>query len=92
MIDDFREATLSLGGKQTVEKWTQDKGHNAEIAAFAQAIRAGESAPIPWEDLRATSLATILALRSLREGEPVDLVDALVSCLDESLSPELQAA
>jgi predicted dehydrogenase/threonine dehydrogenase-like Zn-dependent dehydrogenase len=71
VIDDFREVVLSVGGKQTVHKWTQDKGHRAEIAAFADAARRGGSWPITWDELRATSLASILAVRSLREGLPI---------------------
>lgn len=75
VIDDFRQVTLSAGGRQTTEKWTQDKGHQAEINAFANAIRNGGSSPISWEELRATSLAPILAVCSLRDGTPIDLAD-----------------
>jgi predicted dehydrogenase len=76
VIDDFREVVLSHGGKRLIEKYTQDKGHNAEVAAFAEAIRMGGPAPISWEDLYCTSLASILAMRSLREGLPVHLGSA----------------
>ena len=48
----------------------------AEIAAFAHAISGGGSAPIPWDHLRSTTLASILAVRSLREGVPFDLAMA----------------
>jgi predicted dehydrogenase/threonine dehydrogenase-like Zn-dependent dehydrogenase len=76
VIDDFREVILSVGGKQKVRRWTQDKGHNAEIKTFAEAIRTGGSAPITWQDLRSTSLAAILAVRSLREGIPIDFAES----------------
>jgi predicted dehydrogenase/threonine dehydrogenase-like Zn-dependent dehydrogenase len=87
IIDDFREVVLSVGGKQTRKGWTQDKGHTAEIAAFAQAIRTGGEWPIPWTELRATTLASILAIRSLREGMPLELQG--VDC--ESEEPENHA-
>lgn len=73
VIDDFRQVILSVDGKQSVKNWTQDKGHNAEILAFAQAIRVGGPAPISWQDLQSVSLAAIMAVRSLREGMPLEL-------------------
>jgi predicted dehydrogenase len=74
VIDDFREVTLSVGGKQTRQRWKQqDKGHQAEIAAFAAALAQGGPPPIAWDELRAVSLASILAVRSLHEGVPLPL-------------------
>lgn len=74
VIDDFRVTQLISGGKTRTIKGAQDKGHGAEIAAFASAISGGGAAPIPWRHLRSVSLAAILAVRSLREGMPIDLV------------------
>lgn len=74
VIDDFREVLTCAGGKQkTVRGWHQDKGHRGEVAAFAEALTRGGPAPIPWEELRAVSLAAILAVRSIREGVPFDI-------------------
>lgn len=74
VIEDFRELTTASGGKLKSDKrWQQDKGHRAEIEAFAEALLKGGPSPIPWEELRAVSLAAILAVRSLREGIPFDL-------------------
>lgn len=74
VIDDFRLVTTCAQGKTKQFKLRQqDKGHQAAIAAFASALRTGGPSPIPWEDLRAVSLAAILAVRSLREGVPFDL-------------------
>ena len=50
----------------------QDKGHRAEIAAFADWLVKGGAAPIPWPELRAVTLASLMAVRSLREGLPVE--------------------
>ena len=74
VIDDFREVITSAGGKvKKARTWGQNKGHHAEIEAFAQALTAGGTWPISWEDLRAVSLAAILAVRSIREGIAFDI-------------------
>jgi predicted dehydrogenase/threonine dehydrogenase-like Zn-dependent dehydrogenase len=74
VIDDFRSVTLVSGGKSKTRKaWSQDKGHRAELDAFAAALKSGGPPPIPWSDLRAVSLAAILAVRSLREGVPFEI-------------------
>jgi hypothetical protein len=74
VIEDFRELTMAANGKLKKERrWQQDKGHRAEIEAFAQAVAKGGPSPIPWEDLRAVSLASMLAVRSLREGIPFEI-------------------
>ncbi len=74
VIDDFRKATGTAGGRaRTLWSSGQDKGHRAEVRAFARALQAGGSWPISWEDLRAVSLASILAVMSLREGVPFEI-------------------
>lgn len=74
VIEDFSKVITCAGGKTRVAwKGSQDKGHGAEIEAFAEAVKRGGEWPIPWGDLRAVSLASILAVRSLREGYPFEL-------------------
>jgi predicted dehydrogenase/NADPH:quinone reductase-like Zn-dependent oxidoreductase len=74
IIDDFREVTTAHAGKtKRTRGWGQDKGHAAEVEAFARALVEGGPAPIPWAELRAVSLASILAVRSLREGAPLEV-------------------
>ncbi len=74
VIDDFRTVTLCRDGRTTRKKLRgQDKGQRAEIAAFAEALVNGGPAPILWHELRAVTLASLMAVRSLREGLPVDL-------------------
>lgn len=76
VIEDFRQVTTASHGKLTTGKIrAQDKGHAGEIAAWAHALREGGPAPIAWEDLRATSLTAMLAMRSMREGYPLSLLD-----------------
>jgi len=74
VIDDFVRVEISSGGKRSSKKGLQqDKGHAAEIEAFARALVEGGPAPIPWDELRAVSVASILAVRSLREGVPFEI-------------------
>ena len=74
VIDDFRSAVGWSGGKRKrLWRGTLDKGHTAELNAFVQAVAGGGGIPIKWAELRATTLASILAVRSLREGMPVDV-------------------
>jgi predicted dehydrogenase len=47
----------------------QDKGHRAEWQEFARAIRNGGPAPISFEEICATALATIRIVDSLRSGQ-----------------------
>ncbi len=73
IIDDFRKVTTVRHGKTRVHKHRKDKGHGAEIQEFAAAIANGDAAPIPWTDLRAVTLASILAVRSMREQVTLDI-------------------
>ncbi|MEZ6035074.1 MAG: bi-domain-containing oxidoreductase [Planctomycetaceae bacterium] len=71
VIDDFRSVQTCRGGRTKTESFAQDKGHSAEVTAFAKAIAAGSGSPIAWEQIVATTLASIGAVRSLREGIPI---------------------
>jgi predicted dehydrogenase/threonine dehydrogenase-like Zn-dependent dehydrogenase len=74
VIEDFREVITCAGGKtKRTRTWDQDKGHRDEVDAFARSLNKGEAAPIAWEELRAVSLAAILAVRSIREGIPLEI-------------------
>ncbi|HXG60974.1 MAG TPA: bi-domain-containing oxidoreductase [Planctomycetota bacterium] len=74
VIDDFREACFSVEGRiRRQRRWRRDKGHRDELAAFAELILRGGEAPVSWPELRAVSLTALLAVRSLREGVPLDI-------------------
>jgi len=76
IIDDFRVAeTWSRGKRKVVWKGRRDKGHKAELEAFIQAVVSGGNAPISWTEIRSTTLASILAVHSLRAGHPFDVSD-----------------
>jgi predicted dehydrogenase/D-arabinose 1-dehydrogenase-like Zn-dependent alcohol dehydrogenase len=73
VIDDFRSVTTCRNGRMSTTKSQMHKGHLEEIQAFASALCDKRESPIPWDDLRAVTAASILAVRSLREGVPFDV-------------------
>ncbi len=72
-IDDFR-ALYRHGGGGSDRLWrgAQDKGHAEEIAAFAQAVVAGGSSPVPFEEAVAATRVTFAIERAMRSGSAVD--------------------
>lgn len=74
-IDNFLTLSVTENGRTRVEKakMGQDKGHRAELAAFAQAVAAGGPAPVEEAELVETARATIAVLDSLRLGQRIVL-------------------
>jgi predicted dehydrogenase len=74
-IEDFREQVIVSGSKSKRSRAVldQDKGHQAELEAFATAVARGGPAPVDENELIETSLATIAVLESLQSGAPVAL-------------------
>lgn len=74
-IDDFRGISIVRDGRTIVQRsrLQQDKGHQAEMAAFVTAVRGSAGPPIDEAELLETSLATIAVLESLQSGARVDL-------------------
>lgn len=67
----------------------QDKGHNAEVGAFVEAVRAGGPPVIPFDELELVTRASFAAVRSAREGVMVRFrTEAPAS---ERPAPELSA-
>jgi predicted dehydrogenase len=74
ILEDFRRLELRRGGKvRVVRKASQDKGHDAGVAAFLTAVRDGGEPPIPVATIAAVTRATFAALDSLATGERVDV-------------------
>jgi polar amino acid transport system substrate-binding protein len=74
VLDDFRQLTLSQGGRRrTAKRLSQDKGFDQEVAAFLTAVRGGGEPPIPLRSLVATTRATFAIEESLRSGLPVSV-------------------
>ena len=74
-ISDFAEVKLLSGDsvKQVGKK--QSKGHKELITAFISSVQRGETPPISYESLFATTDATFAAVRSMRTGEPQPIGD-----------------
>jgi predicted dehydrogenase/threonine dehydrogenase-like Zn-dependent dehydrogenase len=77
VLEDFRRLELVRHGRKQVfrSRLRQDKGHTGEWQAFARAIREGSQGPIPWNQIVASTLATLRAVDSRATGLPL-AVDA----------------
>ncbi|MBZ5704888.1 MAG: bi-domain-containing oxidoreductase [Acidobacteriia bacterium] len=77
VLEDFRRLELVRHGRKQVvrSRLRQDKGHRGEWAAFANAICSGSEAPIPFDEIIASTLATLRVVDSRASGQPV-AVDA----------------
>jgi predicted dehydrogenase/threonine dehydrogenase-like Zn-dependent dehydrogenase len=91
VLEDFRRLDLIRDGKkETVHsRWRQDKGHRGEWAAFAESVKEGKGAPIAFEDLVCSALATLRIQESVATGKPL-AVDA-AAFIDAALqTPNLE--
>jgi predicted dehydrogenase len=70
-IDHWGAIELWSGGRRRTANGNRDKGHAAELKAFLDVVRTGGSWPIAWDDIRATTVASLAAVCSLRDGGPV---------------------
>lgn len=73
-LDNFR--TLRGFGVKGLRKFKTprvDKGHAAELAAFVDRIETGGAPLIPFPQLANVTRASFAAVRSAREGRPIDL-------------------
>jgi polar amino acid transport system substrate-binding protein len=69
-LEDFEEALFHRNGCTRSVRWRrQQKGHAEELAAFREAITRGGPAPISFDELARTTLATIEAVDCIRSGK-----------------------
>lgn len=71
VIDDFVTTTVVRRGRTEQFKTKQDKGHREELARFVAMVTTGGPPPIPLDQLRASSLATVAAVESLSVGAAI---------------------
>ena len=72
ILDNFKALTLhQQGSVRTVRRSTIDKGHREEVLQFLSALETGSEAPIPFDELVATTRTTFRILDSLRLAVPV---------------------
>jgi predicted dehydrogenase/threonine dehydrogenase-like Zn-dependent dehydrogenase len=71
VLEDFRRLELTRGGsKQTIRhRWRQDKGHRDEWTAFVQSLRQGHGAPIAFDEIVCSTLATLRIQESAATGK-----------------------
>jgi predicted dehydrogenase len=70
VLDDFRSLELVAGGRSRKQRSAnQDKGFDEEIRLTLEAMKAGGSMPISFEELHATTRATLAVLTALRSGQ-----------------------
>ncbi|MCC6956061.1 MAG: hypothetical protein IT316_04650, partial [Anaerolineales bacterium] len=68
VLEDYRALELVNDGRRKTlrSRLRQDKGHQAEWAAFAAAIERGGPPPIPYDHLFGVTRASFEAVRALR--------------------------
>ncbi len=72
VIDDFRLLQTSRGPNKRKRRMRQDKGHDAEMAAFSLAVRGGAVVPqLSFEDAVHTTLVTFALVESVRTGRSI---------------------
>src|SRR5262249_14010087 len=92
MLEDFRYLELVRHGRKRVmrSRWSQDKGHKNELRAFIHAVASQGAAPIPFEQIVGSTLATLRLKNSCQIGTPqtVALGDFVSSALEHSAAPK----
>jgi predicted dehydrogenase/threonine dehydrogenase-like Zn-dependent dehydrogenase len=74
VLKDFRELSIYGDGRSFRKKlFSQDKGQKYMVRAFVEAVRAGQAAPIPFEEIDAVTLTTFKILESFRKNERVEI-------------------
>jgi predicted dehydrogenase/threonine dehydrogenase-like Zn-dependent dehydrogenase len=86
VLEDFRRLELVRGGrKQTMRsRWRQDKGHVTEWAAFVSALQSNAPAPIPFDEIVASTFATLCVQKSLQTGTAVVVDQSSVNINSDS--------
>jgi len=76
VLEDFRRLEVVRHGHKQVfrSRLRQDKGHRGEWEAFSASIRDGGASPISFEEIVASTLATLRAADSRSSGQAV-LID-----------------
>ncbi|GAB4197883.1 MAG: bi-domain-containing oxidoreductase [Sandaracinaceae bacterium] len=74
VIDDFMRASWARGSKEKTERSLEkDKGHEAQVGRFLDAVRGRGPAPIPLDEILEVSRATLALAESIRTGARIDL-------------------
>jgi predicted dehydrogenase/threonine dehydrogenase-like Zn-dependent dehydrogenase len=70
ILEDFRRLDLVHNGRRVTihSRWRQDKGHHAQWSAFTQCLQQQKEAPVRFEDIVCSTLATLRAAESAATG------------------------
>jgi len=71
VLEDFRRLEMVRNGRSEIirSRWHQDKGHQAEWTAFVDHIQGRSEAPIQFEEIVSTTLATLRVHESASTGK-----------------------
>jgi len=72
-LEDFRVLSLTRNGKTRQIKLKRDKGHSRELELTMEAMRSGEPAPIPFQQLVEVTEATFAIHKAIANDEVVRL-------------------
>ena len=68
-LENFRKLVgYNWPGFKRLSLWRQDKGHNAAVGAFAEAIRKGRPSPIAFEELAEVTRVTLHVAQAAASG------------------------
>jgi predicted dehydrogenase/threonine dehydrogenase-like Zn-dependent dehydrogenase len=70
-LNDYKSLETWSGSGHNKKSGKLDKGHAQMLQALADSVRNGTPAPIPFEQLAATTLATLAVVESIKTGQPV---------------------
>lgn len=73
VLDDYVSLVTVKDGKKKEERSAQDKGWKAEMSVFAEAIKSGGEAPIPYEQLIGVTKSTFAAVESIRSKSTIEI-------------------
>jgi predicted dehydrogenase/threonine dehydrogenase-like Zn-dependent dehydrogenase len=86
ILEDFRRLELMRHGKRQVSRsrWRQDKGHQAEMQAFIDAVRGTTAAPA-FEQIVGSTLATLRFQNACQTGQhqAVELSEFVAAAMQE---------
>ena len=85
IVDEWDRIELWSANRRSTARGGRNKGHEAEIDAFLAACRHGGAWPIPWRDIYGTTWASLMAMRSLREGRPIGIMETSDSTIDSTV-------
>ena len=88
ILEDFRRLELVRNGRKRVSRsrWSQDKGHKAEMRAFVDALQDRTPLPVQFEQIIGSTLTALRLKNACQIGQPlqVDVREFIASSLQES--------